>query len=187
VAFPTTPAQYFHLLRRQMHRPWRRPLCVVGPKTLLRDSRAISTMDEMTPGTCFQSVLDDVTLENKEDAKRVVLCSGKFYYDLVDAVKDTETAVVRIEEIAPWPREALDKVLSQYTSAQELLWVQEEPANQGAWTFAEPRLRALSSLPLRLLSRPALATPAAGFGQMHRAEAAQLLADVETAVAACAE
>ncbi|KAF8158979.1 dehydrogenase E1 and transketolase domain-containing protein 1 [Mycena galopus ATCC 62051] len=137
VCFPTTPAQYFHLLRRQMKRNFRKPLIVAGPKALLRLAAASSTLRELGPGTSFQPVLRDPT-DNTSSAKRVVLMTGKIYYDLLKERQarslDKDVAFIRLEELAPFPFAELRAVLKQYSQVEEVVWLQEEPKNQGAYT-----------------------------------------------------
>ncbi|KAI0754007.1 dehydrogenase E1 and transketolase domain-containing protein 1 [Daedaleopsis nitida] len=147
VAFPTTPAQYFHLLRRQMKRNYRKPLIVAGPKALLRLPAAASTLDELSGGHKFQPVLDDPAISDHAGVSRVVLLSGKLYYDLVrERTKrqlDGKVAFVRVEELSPFPFGAALDVMQRYAHAGDVRWLQEEPRNQGAWTHVEPRLEAV--------------------------------------------
>ncbi|KAI8974792.1 dehydrogenase E1 and transketolase domain-containing protein 1 [Trametes punicea] len=147
VAFPTTPAQYFHLLRRQLKRNFRKPLVVAGPKGLLRLAGAASSLDDLATGSRFRSVLDDPAVSDPSEVSRVVCMTGKLYYDLVKERQkrqlDGKVALVRIEELSPFPFSATLDVLSRYDSAQEIVWLQEEPRNQGAWTHVEPRLNAV--------------------------------------------
>ncbi|ORY48503.1 dehydrogenase E1 and transketolase domain-containing protein 1 [Rhizoclosmatium globosum] len=180
VVYPTTPAQMFHLLRRQMIRNYRRPLIIAGPKTLLRHPNVVSSLSEMGPGTSFQPVLADAP--SPSDAKRVVFLSGKLYYDLV---KEREAkglvnnvALVRLEEIAPFPWNEVKKTLESYPNATEFLWVQEEPQNQGSYTFIAPRLEQLlpEGAKLRYVGRKTLAVPATGIGARYKAEQAGLIA-----------
>ncbi|KAJ0069256.1 hypothetical protein NL108_003177, partial [Boleophthalmus pectinirostris] len=142
VVNPTTPAQYFHLLRRQMIRNFRKPLIVVGPKTLLRFSGAVSSLSEMAPGTSFKPVLGD-TVVSAESVQRVVLCSGKHYYALLKqreaSAANQNTALIRLEELCPFPLDALQQELTKYPNAKEFVWSQEEPENMGPWSFVGPR------------------------------------------------
>jgi 2-oxoglutarate dehydrogenase E1 component len=182
VANCTTPAQYFHLLRRQIRRRFRAPLVVLTPKSLLRDPRAASTAAELASGR-FQPVLDDPALAPRA-ARRVLLASGKVYYDLLERREARaaarggarDVALVRIEELYPFPEEAIAAALERQPGA-EVVWVQEEPANMGAWGFVAERLRA--QLPpaarLRYAGRAASASPAVGSGRLHRAEQAALV------------
>ncbi|MEV0898725.1 multifunctional oxoglutarate decarboxylase/oxoglutarate dehydrogenase thiamine pyrophosphate-binding subunit/dihydrolipoyllysine-residue succinyltransferase subunit [Actinoplanes sp. NPDC049802] len=182
VANPTTPANYFHLLRRQALSTKRKPLVVFSPKSLLRHKLAVSSVNDFTQGT-FQPVLGDAGNGGRHletgSVKRVLLCSGKVYYDLLQARGDRDildTAIIRMEQIYPLPVEELKAVLSQYPNAEDFAWVQEEPANQGAWSFvALNLLEHLEGVRLRRISRPAAAAPAVGSAKMHDAEQAALI------------
>ena len=166
VCVPTLPSQYFHLLRRQMLRKFRKPLICYTPKSLLRSEVAVSFMEEFTDRT-FQLVLDDPTNPARENVKRLLLCCGKVYYTLDAARKKqalTNVAVVRVEQLYPFPQKEIQQILAKYNGAHEIAWVQEEPRNRGAWTFMEPRLRTI--LPdvavLNYIGRPEAAAPAVG-------------------------
>ncbi|WP_106125946.1 multifunctional oxoglutarate decarboxylase/oxoglutarate dehydrogenase thiamine pyrophosphate-binding subunit/dihydrolipoyllysine-residue succinyltransferase subunit [Pseudosporangium ferrugineum] len=182
VANPTTPANYFHLLRRQALSTKRKPLIVFSPKSLLRHKLAVSSVADFTTGS-FQPVLGDAGINGKPlDAsavKRVLLCSGKVYYDLFQARAErgiTDTAIIRMEQIYPLPVEELKAVLHQFPDAEDFAWVQEEPANQGAWSFvALNLLEHLEGVRLRRISRPAAAAPAVGSAKMHEAEQSALI------------
>jgi 2-oxoglutarate decarboxylase len=182
VANPTTPANYFHLLRRQALSSKRKPLVVFSPKSLLRHRLAVSSVGDFTGGT-FQPVLGDTGVKGEalapESVKRVLLCSGKVYYDLYQARAErgiTDTAIIRMEQIYPLPVEELKAVLSQYPNAEDFAWVQEEPANQGAWSFvALNLLEHLEGVRLRRISRPAAAAPAVGSAKLHDAEQSALI------------
>uniref|UniRef100_A0A674DAQ4 2-oxoadipate dehydrogenase complex component E1 n=1 Tax=Salmo trutta TaxID=8032 RepID=A0A674DAQ4_SALTR len=167
---PTTPAQYFHLLRRQMIRNFRKPLIVAGPKTLLRFSGATSSLADMAPGTSFKPVIGDTSV-TPASVQRVVLCSGKHYYALLkqrEASAATQTtALIRLEELCPFPLEALQQELTKYTNAKEFVWSQEEPQNMGPWSFVAPRFEKQLGCKLRLVSRPTLPAPAVGIGTLH--------------------
>ena len=185
---PTTPAQYFHALRRQMVRPFRKPLIVIAPKTLLRHAQAVSSLSDMQPGTSFKSVLSDTAAGAPPDAvvTRVVLVSGKLYYELADARRAAppssiaaRTRVLRVEELSPFPTQLLDDALGEISGVKEVLWVQEEPCNAGAWTFAEAHLAPVlqrRGLSLRYVGRPALAAPAVGLSKRNAAQQAAVLA-----------
>src|SRR5690606_7344344 len=137
----------FHLLRRQVKRRWRKPLIVMTPKSLLRASWAMSTLDELATGR-FQRVISEDASFDLGAAKRLYLCSGKVYYDLVkarEAKKDTTTAIVRLEQLYPFPEDTLRELLSRMPKLEKLAWVQEEPQNAGAWHFMLPRLLQLVS------------------------------------------
>ncbi|KAL7857645.1 hypothetical protein AOLI_G00177470 [Acnodon oligacanthus] len=171
VVNPTTPAQYFHLLRRQMIRNFRKPLIVASPKTLLRFPGAVSGLEEMGPGTFFKAVIGDTSV-NPESVQRVLLCSGKHYYALLkhretlpEASKNT--ALIRVEELCPFPTDALQQELRKYSNAKEFIWSQEEPQNMGCWSFVSPRFEKQLACKLRVVSRPALPAPAVGIGTLH--------------------
>jgi 2-oxoglutarate dehydrogenase E1 component len=182
VVFPTTPAQYFHVLRRQVRRDFRKPLVVLTPKSMLRHRSAVSPLDAFTSGR-FQEMIDD-TIE-PDRVRRVVLCSGKVYYDLIakrDAVgKTREVAIVRLEQFYPWPADALKAALTRYRSAREWVWAQEESQNMGGWTFVAPRLRDLIGVSFGYVGRDASASPATGSHSVHDREQAEL---VEAAIGA---
>lgn len=178
VAIPSTPANYFHLLRRQALSPKRKPLVVFTPKSLLRHKLCVSSVEEFTSNN-FQPVLRDTGDIRPDAVKRVLLCSGKVYYDLVQARTErgiTDTALVRLEQLYPLPAAELRAVLAEYPNAEDFAWVQEEPANQGAWSFvALNLLEHLDGVRLRRISRPAAAAPAAGSVKTHDAEHAALI------------
>ncbi|GAB7190404.1 multifunctional oxoglutarate decarboxylase/oxoglutarate dehydrogenase thiamine pyrophosphate-binding subunit/dihydrolipoyllysine-residue succinyltransferase subunit [Kineococcus sp. NUM-3379] len=176
VAMPSTPASYFHLLRRQAYARPRRPLVVFTPKSMLRLKAAASAVEDFTTGG-FQPVIDEVEPLDRGAVDRVLLCSGKVYYDLLAARTargDRSTAIVRVEQLAPLPVELLRQVADGYPGAQ-LVWVQEEPANQGAWQFVAMNTPNDLSDRMRLVSRPASASPAAGSAKKHQAEQAALV------------
>jgi multifunctional 2-oxoglutarate metabolism enzyme len=179
VAIPTTPASYFHLLRRQALSSKRKPLVVFTPKSLLRHKLCVSGIDDFTSGT-FRPVLSDNAAEIRPEAvKRVILCSGKVYYDLLQARSSrgiTDAALVRMEQLYPLPVAEVRAALAQYPNADDFAWLQEEPANQGAWSFvALNLLEHLDGVRLRRISRPAAAAPAGGSAKMHDAEQAALI------------
>jgi hypothetical protein len=141
----TTPANYFHALRRQLKTNYRKPLIVMSPKTLLRDVRARSKFEEMNPSQPFMPVIDELKMD-PNTVERVMFCSGKVYYDLAqqrDNLGYHNTAIVRIEELAPFPLEGVTKTLEKYRNAKEYLWVQDEVQNGGAWLYMQPRLNSL--------------------------------------------
>ncbi|MFT4902101.1 MAG: 2-oxoglutarate dehydrogenase E1 component [Lentimonas sp.] len=172
----TTPAQYFHVLRRQMKREFKKPLIIMSPKSLLRHKDCISKVENFTDNE-FWSILDDETV-NKKTAKRVVLCSGKVYYDLAAyraAKKIKDTAIVRIEQFYPLNTDLLQRIAANYPKSEKLVWCQEEPKNMGGWTFIAPRLmEALEKMPL-YAGRKESASPAVGSLAVHRQEQAQLV------------
>ena len=179
VAIPSTPASYFHLLRRQAYAKPRRPLVVFTPKSMLRLKAATSAVDDFTQGT-FQPVLTDPSGPPSEQVERVLLCTGKVFHDLVAARakrEDTRTAILRLEQLAPLPMAELKEALAGYPAEASLTWVQEEPANQGAWTFvAMGTFGQLDGRDLHSVTRPASASPATGSGKVHAEEQASLLA-----------
>ncbi|XP_048692558.2 2-oxoadipate dehydrogenase complex component E1 isoform X3 [Caretta caretta] len=180
VVHPTTPAQYFHLLRRQMIRNFRKPLIVASPKMLLRFPGAVSDFQEMAPGTTFKPVIGDLSVD-PNSISRVVLCSGKHYYALVKqrealAEKKHSTAIVRLEELCPFPLEALQQEMNKYRNAKDFIWSQEEPQNMGPWAFVSPRFEKQLACKLHLVSRPPLPAPAVGIGTLHQQQQEDLLA-----------
>lgn len=184
VCYPTTPAQYFHLLRRQVKPGREQPLIVITPKSLLRLPAAASAIDDLTSGG-FQPVIDDKEITDAGAVTRVVLCSGKLYYDLIEARKKTEAAgvaIIRIEQFYPFPLARLREVLARYPQAKQLVWAQEEPKNMGAWTFVEPRLEKLVPVCERpiYVGRAASASPATGSYHIHQAEQAKLVSEALT-------
>ena len=163
VCYPTTPAQYFHLLRRQLKRPIRKPLVVMTPKSLLRHPLAVSNLADMAGGG-FQEVLDDPADIKKP--KRVLLCSGKIYYALLQWRQDAkrgEAAIVRLEQLYPFPEDQLKAIAKRYRQAKEWYWVQEEPENMGAWQFVRYRMEKLFGRAPAYIGRPEAASPATGF------------------------
>ncbi len=188
VVYPTTPAQYFHLLRRQARHRDARPLVVMTPKSLLRLPQAASRASEMAAGT-FRSVLDDP--RHAADAKaaarvrRILLCSGKIYYDLVGSehfkgAKDV--AIIRVERLYPFPDEELQAVLDRYPKIESFAWVQEEPRNMGARKFVLPKIRHLVpyKIPLGDISRPERSRPAEGYPAAHHVEQERIVREALT-------
>jgi len=188
VANCTTPANYFHILRRQMHRPFRKPLVIMTPKSLLRHKKAVSTLKDMAEGSSFHRVLHDdaqtrpdisgITIKGDSDIRRVVLCSGKVYYDLLDAREKksvNDVYLLRLEQFYPWPIKSLSTELARFPNA-ELVWCQEEPRNMGGWTFVDPWLEQtldkldVKSKRARYVGRPASASTAAGLMSRHLKE-----------------
>ncbi|MCP4400528.1 MAG: 2-oxoglutarate dehydrogenase E1 component [bacterium] len=171
----SSPAQYFHCLRRQALSSCRKPLIVMSPKSLLRHPLAVSTRDDLTNAR-FQEVLDDP--EPPERIKKVLLCSGKIYYELIkrrDARKQDDVAILRLEQFYPFPEESLETILAQYSKAREYAWVQEEPANMGAWSFLRHRLEALTGKRLKYIGRKTAASPSTGFANIYRQEQAAIV------------
>ena len=179
VANVTTPAQYFHMLRRQVRRAFRKPLIVMTPKSLLRHKLAVSTVDEFVTGH-FQEVVDDPTVSDPRKVRKVIVCSGKVYYDLVAKReaenKVGEVAIVRLEQIYPWPASILKPILNRYAdTATSWMWVQEESHNNGAWFFVAPRLQELMGWGFDYVGRDASGSPATGSHHVHEHEQANLV------------
>jgi 2-oxoglutarate dehydrogenase E1 component len=186
VANCTTPANYYHLLRRQMHRDFRKPLVIMTPKSLLRHKLAVSSLADFTGDSHFRRILSDPNAPADKDVRRLVLCTGKLAYELLEArdkAGDRNTTVVRIEQLYPFPGEALLARLQRMTNLEEVVWAQEEPKNQGYWTHVEPRLeRRLGEAGLTpkrpvYAGRAASASPATGLAKRHLAEQAALIAE----------
>jgi 2-oxoglutarate dehydrogenase E1 component len=177
VCYPSAPAQIFHLLRRQVRRPIRKPLVIMSPKSLLRRPEAISSLDELADGR-FMRVIGDKKEMELRSVTRLLLCSGKVYYDLFQERqkrKDTTVAIARVEQLYPFPEEELVALLSQMPKLSELIWVQEEPKNMGAWRYIFPLLHNLASFHVKnamigFVGRTEAASPATGFVQAHNLE-----------------
>ena len=173
VCVPSSPKQIFHLLRRQVIRKMRTPLIVISPKSLLRNPKAASSIKELTNGT-FECVIDDEIKKN-ENVKKVIMCSGKVYYDLVnkrDKEKHDDIAIIRIEQLYPFPYDDLEEILTKYQNVEEYIWCQEEPSNQGAWFSHRHRIQRVldrlgDSKEAILISRPPAAAPAVGLMKLH--------------------
>jgi 2-oxoglutarate dehydrogenase E1 component len=176
VVYPTTPAQYFHALRRQMKNNPRKPMIVMTPKSLLRHPQATSKVEELTGGR-FEPVLRDAQITGG-DATRVVITGGKVYYDLVNArsKSNANVPILRLEQFYPFPQPMIASALEQYPNATEVVWVQEEPANMGAWPFLHDRLAALLGEKLRYAGRPKAAAPATGSHHRHEEQQKALIA-----------
>jgi 2-oxoglutarate dehydrogenase E1 component len=177
VAQPSTPANHFHLLRRQAYARPRRPLIVFTPKSMLRLKAASSKVEDFTTGS-FKPVIDDERGLNKQNVKRVLFCSGKVYWDLLaeaEKREDSTTAIVRVEQLYPTPVDEIKATYAQYPNA-ELFWVQDEPANQGPWTYIGLFLpKYMNGQVAKLISRPASASPATGSAKRHAVEQADLV------------
>jgi 2-oxoglutarate dehydrogenase E1 component len=176
----TTPAQYFHALRRQVLRVWRKPLVIMTPKSLLRHQRAISTLDECAKGA-FQRVIPDIAPERANQIERILLCSGKVYYELEqkrEELKRGNVAILRLEQLYPLPRDLLRKTLADYADGTPVYWVQEEPENMGAWRFLRVNLgeRLFDRFPFAGVCRASSASPATGSKSSHTIEQEKLLA-----------
>ncbi|MBI1914336.1 MAG: 2-oxoglutarate dehydrogenase E1 component [Planctomycetes bacterium] len=177
VCYPSTPAQYFHVLRRQVKRNFRKPLVLMTPKSMLRLKVASSPLKQLTSGR-FHEVLDDSSAEPAR-VQKVIFCSGKIYYELVEARAKTEqesrVAIVRMEQLYPFHEEAVRQVVGRYRKAKEWAWVQEESQNMGGWFFLEPRLRAIVDAGVSYVGRDASASPATGSRQIHLREQKELI------------
>ncbi|NIP14379.1 MAG: 2-oxoglutarate dehydrogenase E1 component [Pseudomonadales bacterium] len=174
VCLPTTPAQVFHMLRRQLVWPARKPLVALTPKSLLRHKLAVSTLEDLADGT-FHTVLGEVDEIDPEGVERVVLCSGKVYYDLLEARREADAghvAIIRLEQLYPFPEAELERIMAPYGSAREVVWCQEEPMNQGAWYASQHHMRRVimkhnENIYLAYAGRPAFAAPASGHAHLH--------------------
>ncbi|HUB28031.1 MAG TPA: 2-oxoglutarate dehydrogenase E1 component [Tepidisphaeraceae bacterium] len=182
VVYPSLPSQYFHVLRRQMKRTFRKPLILFMPKSLLRsDSPAMGSWpDELTQGA-FQLVIDDPANPPREKVRRLLLCSGKVYFALNaqrESRKLTDVAIVRVEQLYPYPQKELQAILAKYRNASEVVWVQEEPKNRGAWTFMSDRLEPMlpETTVLNYVGRAESASPATGSHKLHEEEERELIA-----------
>ncbi|GJG87130.1 2-oxoglutarate dehydrogenase E1 component [Gemmatimonadetes bacterium T265] len=183
VAYPGTPAQYFHVLRAQARRAPRRPLVLMQPKSLLRLPAAASRLAELSEGA-WQPVVDRGALDGRDarSVRRVVLCTAKTFYDLTQQDVPSAVAVVRVDQLYPFPADELRAVLARYAGAREVVWAQEEPQNMGAWAFVAPRLTGLlgtaaGGTRLRYTGRPERASPAEGYESAHKAEQARIVAE----------
>ncbi|NDH08969.1 MAG: 2-oxoglutarate dehydrogenase E1 component [Gammaproteobacteria bacterium] len=180
VCVPSTPAQIFHLLRRQMIRPYRKPLIVMTPKSLLRHKMAVSSVNDLVNGK-WLNVIDEQQLSNKSNIEKMILCCGKVYYDLLQAREEYQihhTAIVRIEQLYPFPEDELKAILAQYPNLKELVWCQEEPQNQGAWFTSQHHMLAClkPSQTLTYAGRAFAAAPAVGSPYLHAKEQAEFIA-----------
>ncbi len=178
VCVPSTPAQMFHMLRRQMHQSFRKPLIVMTPKSLLRHELSVSTLEELTRGS-FARVIGEIDDIAAADVQRVVFCSGKVYFDLLKARRQQglrDVALVRIEQLYPFPTEEYQAIINRYANAREAVWCQEEPQNQGAWYQIRHRLQELVRRPVLYAGRAPAAAPATGIGKIHELEQRTLVA-----------
>ena len=196
VANCTTPANYFHILRRQLHRDFRKPLVLMTPKSLLRHKMAVSNAEDFTTGSSFHRLMwddaqkgnSDTTLVKDDKIKRVVMCSGKVYYDLLeerDARGIDDIYLLRVEQFYPFPAQSAVQELERFKNA-EVVWCQEEPKNQGAWTFIEPNIEwVLGKIDAKhprpkFVGRTASASPATGLASTHKKQQAALVNDALT-------
>ncbi len=184
VCVPTTPSQVFHMLRRQVKRPLRKPLIALTPKSLLRHKEAVSSLDDLCEGT-FRTVLPPKEMPDPKKVTRLILCSGKVYYDLLERLRSEgreDTLIVRIEQLYPFPHDDLDAVLAPYRKIKNAVWCQEEPMNQGAWYCSQHHMRQAlhrlnPKLHLQYAGRKASAAPASGYASVHAQEQKQLVDD----------
>ncbi|MFZ6048813.1 2-oxoglutarate dehydrogenase E1 component [Pseudomonas sp. CR3202] len=187
VCVPTTPAQVYHMLRRQVIRPLRKPMVALTPKSLLRHKLAISTLEDLAEGS-FQTVIDEIDAIDPKKVDRLVLCSGKVYYDLLEkrrAEGREDIAIVRIEQLYPFPEDDLAEVLAPYKNLKHIVWCQEEPMNQGAWYCSQHHMRRVAAahkkgLFLEYAGREGSAAPACGYASMHAEQQEKLLQDAFT-------
>ena len=183
VCTPSTPAQIFHLLRRQSVRPLRKPLIIMSPKSLLRHKLAVSPLEELA-NSRFQTVISEIDPLDAAAVKRVVICGGKVYYDLLEKRRElnmNDVAIVRVEQLYPFPDRHLIEALSTFPNTQEVFWCQEEPMNQGAWYNTRHNLERVMrqwkpELTIAYAGRPSSAAPACGSVYLHAKEQAALVA-----------
>ncbi len=180
ICHPSLPAQYFHVLRRQIHRKFRKPLVLMSPKSLLRHDRSVSRLEDFSAGS-FRYILDDPQVPDRARVRRLLFCSGKVYFTLEAAREEHAVegiALVRVEQLYPFPQQDIQALLSRYRNAQEVCWVQEEPRNMGAWAFMAPRLRQLlpDTCVLSYYGRDEAASPATGSFRMHQIEEEEFVA-----------
>ena len=181
VVVPSTPAQVYHMIRRQVVRPMRRPLIVMSPKSLLRHPLCISSMEDLAEGT-FQPAIPEIDNLDPAKVKRVVFCSGKVYFDLLEQRRNNEqddVAIVRIEQLYPFPMEDVKAAIAPYTNVEDFVWCQEEPQNQGAWYCSQHNFRAAipAGADLKYAGRPASASPAVGYMSVHLKQQKALVED----------
>jgi 2-oxoglutarate dehydrogenase E1 component len=166
----TTPAQYFHLIRRQAKSGFRKPMILMAPKSLLRHPLAVSDLKDMTSGS-FREIVDDP--DRLKSVRRILFCSGKIFYELLQRrrkIKNPDAAIVRLEQFYPFPEMQLKAVIQKYKQARKYVWVQEEPENMGAWFFVRPRLEKLTGESIEYVGRKAASSPATGFPNIYRKE-----------------
>ncbi|KJV57501.1 oxoglutarate dehydrogenase (succinyl-transferring), E1 component [Orientia chuto str. Dubai] len=183
VVYPTTPASFFHLLRRQIISTDSKPLIVMSPKSLLRHKLVVSKLADLGPRNYFQLVIDEVDTLAKGKIKRIIICSGKLFYELYDfrsKHKITDVAIIRIEQYFPFPTKLLSAILAKYSAYNEIIWCQEEPQNMGAWTFIKPYLediidKAKKLVKLKYIGRDQAAAPAVGYNNLHNQQQQELI------------
>ncbi|WP_394247481.1 2-oxoglutarate dehydrogenase E1 component [Vibrio profundi] len=186
VVVPSTPAQVYHMIRRQVVRPMRRPLIVMSPKSLLRHPLCTSSLEDLAQGT-FQPAIGEIDELAADKVKRVVFCSGKVYFDLLEQRRKNEqddVAIVRIEQLYPFPKEDVEAAIAQYTNVEDYVWCQEEPQNQGAWYSSQHNFRAAipAGADLKYAGRPASASPAVGYMSVHLKQQKALIDDALTLI-----
>ncbi|RZK84438.1 MAG: 2-oxoglutarate dehydrogenase E1 component, partial [Pedobacter sp.] len=185
----TTPANFFHALRRQFKRDFRKPLVNFSPKSLLRHPLCVSPLADFTAGG-FKEVIDDPNVK-VADVKRVAFCSGKIYYDLLESQKKNnskDVAVVRVEQLYPTPVDQMEAIVAKYKNVEDVVWVQEEPENQGAWPYLLRRLRKTSLNKIDVISRKESSSPATGYMKQHTNQQAYIVAKTfETSIAEVAK
>jgi 2-oxoglutarate dehydrogenase E1 component len=179
VVYPTTPAQYFHCLRRQALRAWRKPLIVMTPKSLLRHPKVVSGLEQCEQGQ-FERILVDTHTERAADIKRVLVCSGKIFYELEERRAEADrkdVAIVRLEQPYPLPSELLKKAFAKFPDDTKVFWVQEEPENMGAWPYLVVKFgnTLFERFPFRGITRSASATPATGSHRQHKQEQKEII------------
>jgi 2-oxoglutarate dehydrogenase E1 component len=184
VCVPSTPAQVFNMLRRQVIRPMRKPLIVMSPKSLLRHPLAVSSLEELSEGV-FHNVIGEVDELEPSDVKRVVMCSGKVYYDLLEQRRkneQTDVAIIRLEQLYPFPQEECAKIVAEYSHVQDWVWCQEEPQNQGAWYCSQHHFWQVipDGAKLTYAGREASASPAVGYLSVHNQQQKALVEDALT-------
>jgi len=175
----STPAQYFHALRRQKKRAFRKPLILMTPKSLLTRPEAVSVKEDFLEGSCFQEMLPDVMdFKNPDDVERIVFCSGKVFYDLAQHRAESKidnAAIIRIEQLYPFNQEMLEQLVSQYPKVTKWVWAQEEPKNMGAYSYIRPCLESTLETRLRYAGRKPSSSPAAGSKAQHIREQKMLV------------
>ncbi|MGL5606138.1 MAG: 2-oxoglutarate dehydrogenase E1 component, partial [Plesiomonas sp.] len=181
VCVPSTPAQVYHMLRRQSVRPMRRPLVVMSPKSLLRHPLAVSSLEELAHGA-FLPAIGEIDALDPKGVTRVVLCSGKVYYDLLEQRRkngQTDVAIMRIEQLYPFPYDTVRELLQPYAHVTDYVWCQEEPLNQGAWYCSQHNFRQVipADATLAYAGRPASASPAVGYMSLHTKQQKDLVED----------
>lgn len=183
VCMPSSPSQIFHMLRRQMLRPYRKPLIVMTPKNILRDPVAASELHEFTEGE-FKPVIDEVDEIDAAHVKKIIFCAGKLYYELAKVRRDhkiSNVVIVRIEQLYPFPEQEVQQVIDKYPAVREVVWCQEEPRNQGAWFFLQSRRNIKACMrenqELRYAGRTYSASPASGSLHIHKEQQLALIED----------